>query len=71
MPTDGPVPADPLRTVAHDLGNLAYRLSLLSANLSAQIADPGHRGEAVALLQDTADRLRKAADRLRELTRDG
>ena len=59
-----------LKSLAHDLGNLAYRLSFLSANLEAQIPDPGHRAEAVALLHDTNIRLRQAIDLLREVARD-
>ena len=59
-----------LRSLAHDLGNLAYRLTFLSANLESQIPDPGQRAEAVALLHDTSERLRQAIELLREVGRD-
>ncbi|HEY3174794.1 MAG TPA: hypothetical protein VGK94_03440 [Candidatus Polarisedimenticolia bacterium] len=59
-----------LRTVAHDLGNLASRLTLLSANLQAQIPDEGRRSEAVSLLEDTAMKIRQAIGKLREVERD-
>ena len=57
-----------LRTLAHDLGNLAYRLDFLTRNLSSQIPDLAHRQEAVALLEDTSARLREAIARLRGLS---
>lgn len=77
MDPDSPDPRPPsagpggpaLRSVAHDLGNLAARLTMLSANLQAQIPDEGHRSEAVALLEDTALRLREAITKLREAGR--
>jgi len=55
-----------LRTLAHDLGNLAYRLTFLAENLRHQIPDPGHRDEAVALLEDTVSRMRATIASLRE-----
>ena len=58
-----------LRTLAHDLGNLASRLTMLSANLQAQIPDPAGRSDAVALLEDTARRLREVITGIREVER--
>ncbi len=55
-----------LRSLAHDLGNLAYRLTFLTENLKNQIPDPAHREEAVTLLEDTAARLRATIASLRE-----
>jgi hypothetical protein len=55
-----------LRTLAHDLGNLAYRLNFLTENLRRQIPDAVHREEAVALLEDTAAKLRATIATLRE-----
>jgi len=55
-----------LRTMAHDLGNLAYRLTFLTENLRRQIPDTTHREEAVSLLEDTLSRLRATIDTLRE-----
>ena len=60
-------PGELWKSLAHDLGNLAYRLTFLSANLEAQIPDPGHRDEAVALLRDTTTRLHQAIEKLREV----
>jgi hypothetical protein len=65
---DSPRPR--LRALAHDLGNLSYRLSFLTLNLKAQIPDPGHRAEAVALLEDTTARLQQVIEKLREVDRD-
>jgi len=54
------------KRIAHDLGNLAYRLTLLAENLRSQIQDEARRDQAVALLADTAARLREAASSLGE-----
>jgi len=59
-----------LKSLAHDLGNLAYRLSFLSANLESQIPDTSHRAEAVALLRDTTQRLQHVIEKLREVQGD-
>ena len=68
---DGPPPegrhGSALKTLAHDLGNLAYRLSFLSENLKHQIADTESRREATELLDDTAARLREGIEKLREI----
>ena len=64
-------PGDLVKNLVHDLGNLAYRLTFLTANLQAQIPDPGHREEALALLRDTTARLQEAIERLRKVGRDG
>ena len=55
-----------LRSIAHDLGNLAYRLTFLAENLRRQIPDPAHRDEAVALLEDTLAKLKATIASLRE-----
>jgi hypothetical protein len=52
--------------MAHDLGNLAYRLTFLTENLRTQIPDPAHRDEAVALLEDTLSKLNATIASLRE-----
>ena len=59
-----------LKSLAHDLGNLAYRLTFLAANLESQIPDPVQRTEAAALLQDTNTRLGQIIERLREVAKD-
>ena len=59
-----------LKSLAHDLGNLAYRLTFLSANLQTQIPDAVHREEAVSLLRDTDERLRRMIEMLREFEKD-
>jgi len=46
-----------LRSMAHDLGNLSYRLIIFSGNLRAQVPDMPFRAEAIALLEDTTARL--------------
>ena len=46
-----------LKSVAHDLGNLSYRLTFFSENLKAQVPDTPFRAEAIALLEDTTARL--------------
>lgn len=69
QPAEGTPPTSrqrALRTVAHDLGNLAYRLTFLTENLRRQIPDAAHREEAVSLLEDTLSKLRAAIDSLRE-----
>ena len=63
--------SDLVKSLVHDLGNLAYRLTFLTANLQAQIPDAGHREEALALLRDTTTRLQEAIEKLREVGKDG
>ena len=60
-----------LKSLAHDLGNLAYRLTFLSANLQTQIPDPAQRDEAGALLRDTDAKLRRTIETLRRMENDG
>lgn len=67
----GARPGPSLRSLAHDLSNLAYRLSFLTANLEAQIPGSRERGEATALLQDTTRSLERIVARLREMSDDG
>ena len=67
MASDSGRTGELLKSLAHDLGNLAYRLTFLSANLEAQIPDPGHRDEALSLLRDTTARLQQAIEKLREV----
>ncbi len=59
-----------LKTVAHDLGNLANRLTFLGENLKEQLADSDHRSEAAELLDDTTDRMREMMDTLHEIAGD-
>lgn len=59
-----------LKSLAHDLGNLANRLSFLGENLRDQLADPGDREEATALLADTTERMRGMMETLREVAGD-
>ncbi len=47
-----------LRSLAHDLDNLSYRLTFFSENLKVQVPDTPFRAEATALLEDTTSRLR-------------
>ena len=65
LPPDGQRRA--IRSVAHDLGNLSYRLTFLIQNLQAQNADACSRAEAVTLLEDTAARLDQLIEKLREV----
>ena len=69
MAADSGDSSEVLRGVVHDLGNLAYRLTFLSANLQAQIPDPTHRGEALDLLIDTTDKLNQMIEKLRKVGR--
>lgn len=59
-----------LRSLAHDLSNLAYRLDFFRLNLGAQIPDEAARSGAEALLADTTDALRRVIKRLREVQGD-
>ena len=59
-----------LKGLIHDLGNLAYRLTFLSANLETRIPDPRQRDESIALLQDTTERLRLVIEKLKEVRGD-
>ncbi|HET6372976.1 MAG TPA: hypothetical protein VFG76_06700, partial [Candidatus Polarisedimenticolia bacterium] len=59
------------KSVAHDLGNLSYRLTFLAENLRAQIPEPGHRADALALLEDTTARMRQIIEKLRGMETDG
>jgi hypothetical protein len=62
---DGPRQA--LRSVAHDLGNLSYRLIFFSGNLRAQVPDMPFRAEAIALLEDPTSRLRHLIQMVRNV----
>lgn len=70
MASDPGTSREVLKGLAHDLGNLAFRLTLLSANLESQIADAAERAEAVAMLRDTTERLRQVIEKLREVRAD-
>ena len=59
-----------LRSLAHDLGNLAYRLDFFRLNLKGQIPDEAARSSADALLADTTESLRRVIERLREVQGD-
>lgn len=59
-----------LRTLAHDVGNLAARLMFLSANLHARLTDAAFREETTALLDDSTQRLQEMARKLREMDKD-
>lgn len=59
-----------LRTIAHDLGNLAYRLTFLRESLARHVPDPVVRSEAEELLADTIARLQALTGRIREIGRD-
>ena len=59
-----------LRSVAHDIANLAYRLTFLGQNLRELVPDASRRDEAIALLDDTASGLQRAAETLRSIDRD-
>ena len=59
-----------LKKLAHDLGNLAYRLTFLTQNLKTQIATPGDRDEATALLEDTTTQMQRIVETLREAAKD-
>ena len=59
-----------LKGLIHDLGNLAYRLTFLSANLETRIPDRQQRDESIALLQDTTERLQRVIEKLREVRGD-
>ena len=59
-----------LKTVAHDLGNLANRLTFLGENLKEQLADAEHCCEATELLDDTTDRMREMMETLHEIAGD-
>ena len=59
-----------LRAIAHDLGNLAYRLTFLRESLARHVPDPAARAEADELLEDTVARLQALTERIREIGRD-
>ena len=59
-----------LRTLAHDLGNLANRLGFLGENLKEQLSDPEQQTEATDLLEDTTDKMRGMIETLREVAED-
>ena len=71
LPQDGRDRRSALSTLAHDVVNLAARLTLLSANLQSRLADPADRDETTALLGDSSQRLQDIARKLREMGRDG
>jgi hypothetical protein len=57
-----------IRSAAHDLNNLVYRLTLLSESLAQATGGPAGRSEAGEMLADTTRRLAGIVDRLRRLT---
>jgi len=57
-----------IRSVAHDLRNLLYRLTLLSDSMKEEAPAPAARGEAREMLLDTTRRLAGAIDRLRQMS---
>jgi hypothetical protein len=57
-----------LRTAAHDLRNLAYRLSVLTDNLRKEMPSSAARADAGDLLSDTSSRLEGMADLLKKLS---
>mgnify|MGYP001615309055 CR=1 FL=1 len=59
-----------LRTLAHEVGNLAARLTFLSANLQGRLTDAADRLETTALLEDSTRRLQEIARKLREMDKD-
>lgn len=66
----GPAPTEAgTNLLAHELKNLASRLTLLCGNLAANFEDPLFRQSAVGLLNDTAGYLKQIAVDLRD--RDG
>ena len=67
---EGPTPDGhrrALKSVAHDLGNLSYRLTFFTDNLKGQIPDAGFRAEAIALLENTTSRLQQLIEKLRDV----
>ncbi len=67
MAADGEKTRKLLRSAAHDLRNLAYRLTFLTASLEKDMAPSAARTEASDLLADTTARLNSIAEELRRL----
>lgn len=57
-----------LRSTAHEIRNLVYRLSFLSENLDQTMSGQADRQEARELLADTMERLTRIADTLKALS---
>jgi signal transduction histidine kinase len=57
-----------LRSAAHEIRNLVYRLSFLSENLSQVMTASPAREEAREMLADTVERMTRLADRLKALS---
>ncbi len=60
-----------IKGAAHDLGNLAYRLTFLTESLRAQIPEAGPRADAIELLEDTTSKLTAIIEKLSEVEKDG
>ena len=67
---DGPDRRSSLSTLAHDVVNLAARLTVLSANLQPLLTNAADRDETTALLGDSTRRLQEVARVLREMAKD-
>ncbi len=67
MPANGEKARERLRSAAHDLRNLSYRLALLTQNLEKAMEPSAARAEAGDLLGDTRSRLDAIAEELRSL----
>ena len=59
-----------LKAIAHDLGNLAYRLTFLRASLARHVPDAAARSDAEELLEDTIAGLQALTGRIRGICRD-
>ena len=57
-----------LRSAAHDLRNIVYRLNFLSENLQREMPASPARDEAQSLLADSAEHLTRIADSLKRLS---
>ena len=64
MAADGERTRKRLRSAAHDLRNLAYRLTFLGASLERDMAPSDARTEAGDLLTDTTARMNAIAEDL-------
>jgi hypothetical protein len=56
-----------MRSAAHDLRNLTYRLKLLGETLRGNDGPRETREEMLALVEDTAAQLQRVAERLRSI----
>lgn len=57
-----------LRSAAHDLRNIVYRLTFLSENLQREMSPSPARDEAQDLLADSTAHLTRIADSLKQLS---